>query len=191
MPNCQDAIPLENLDFCPTVEIAAGVSEVGVYIASHFDFLTIQVPPALEVGTSLENIGTIATSHIFLEDRGFFRVYINPDSGLVDGAQVGEKGNLSIQNNFGFSLQGTGAKVVGLVRKYKNMPIIAIVKERDGNIKQIGSRLSPAYLLEVAPSSGSKAGDAKVTTFKFTDVQPYPAPIYAGTITEFPAPAPA
>lgn len=185
MPTCEDAIPLENLDFCPTAEVAAGVSEVGVYIASHFDFDEIKEPPGLDVGTSLEDIGTIAEAHTFLAGRGFFKVYINPDSGLVDGAQVGEKGNLSIQNNFGFSLQGTGAKVVGLVRKYKNMPIIAIVKERDGNIKQLGSKLSPAYLLEVAPSSGQKPGDPKVTTFKFTDVQNYPAPIYAGTITEF------
>lgn len=185
MPTCEDAIPLENLDFCPTAEVAAGVSEVGVYIASHFDFEEIKEPPGLDTGTSLEDIGTIAEAHTFKAGRGFFKVYINPDSGLVDGAQVGEKGNLSIQNNFGFSLQGTGAKVVGLVRKYKNMPIIAIVKERDGNIKQLGSKLSPAYLLEVAPSSGQKPGDPKVTTFKFTDVQNYPAPIYAGTITEF------
>ncbi len=187
--NCEDAIPLENLDFCPTAEVAAGVSEVGVFIASYFDFDTIQAPPGLDTATSLEDAATIAEAHTFLAGRGFHKVYINPESGLVDGAQVGEKGNLSIQNNFTFSVQGTGAKVAGWTRKYKNMPVIAIVKEKNGDIKQIGSKLSPAYMLEVTPTSGQKAGDAKTTTFKFTDVQNYPAPEYAGAITQFTPPS--
>ncbi len=192
MPNCEDTIPLENVEFCPTDEIAAGVSETGVYGASIYDFAPggIKKPADLETATSLEAAGTIADSHIFKEGRGFHKIYINPDTGMVDSAHAGEKGNLSLTNSLTGSLQGTGAKIVGYTRKYKNTPMIYIVKEKNGDVKQIGSELVPAYMSEIAGTSGQKPGDVKATTVKISDTQPYMAPHYAGTIQEFPAPAP-
>ena len=188
--NCEDVIPLENIDYCPNVETAPGVSEVGVYGASVYDFLTIAKPADLKTGNSLESIATIAEAHTFKEGRGFHRIYLDPDTGMVETAQAGEKGNLSFNNTFTGGLQGTGAKNAGYVRKYKNTPMIFVVKEKDGNIKQIGTELSPAYMSEVTATSGQKAGDKKGTTIKLMDTVPYPAPEYAGTIQEFPAPAP-
>lgn len=185
MSTCTDPIPLENIDFCPTDEIAAGVSEVGVYAAAVDDFLSIKKPPAIADGTSLTDIATIAETHTFKTGKGFHKLYINPNSGLVESAQAGEKGNLSIENSITGSLQGTGSRIAGWVRKYKNTPMIFIVKERDGKIKQIGSELSPGYITEVTASSGQQPGDVKSTTVKISDVQPYMAPEYAGTIEEF------
>ncbi|WP_283640110.1 hypothetical protein [Mesonia mobilis] len=190
MADCTDAIPLENLDYCPNTELAPGVSEVGVYVAAVADFDTIEKPADLTAGTDLENIATIDAAHVFKLDRGFFKVYINPDSGLVETAHGGEKGSISFNNSFTGTLQGTGAKTAGFLRKYKNMPLIIMVKERSGNTKQIGSELSPAYLIEVTGTSGQAAGDSKNTIVKFQDTQNYPAPEYAGTIQEFPAPDP-
>ena len=139
----------------------------------------------------MEEAATIAAAHVFKADRGFHKVYINPDSGLVETAQVGEKGNLSFQNSLTGALQGTGAKTAGWLRKYKNTPLIAVVKEKNGNIKQIGSELVPAYINEVTGTSGQAPGDSKNTQVIIRDTQNYPAPEYAGTITEFPAPEPA
>jgi len=187
MANCEDVIPLENIDYCPTEEIVAGVSETGVFGASVYDFATIAKPLNLKTGTSLESIATIAEAHTFKAERGFHRIYIDPDTGLVDTAQVGEKANLNFNNSFTGGLQGTGAKNAGYVRKYKSTPMIFIIKEKDGHIKQIGSELAPAYMTEVTASSGQKAGDVKRTTVKFMDTLGYPAPEYAGVITEFPA----
>lgn len=187
---CTDSIALENLDFCPTDEIAAGVSEVGVYAAAISDFETIEKPADLSTALTLSEAATIPTAHVFKADRGFHKVYINPDSGLVETAQVGEKGNISFQNSLTGGLQGTGAKTAGWLRKYKNTPMIFVVKEKNGDIKQIGSELSPAYVAEVSGSSGQAPGDAKRTQVIIRDTQNYPAPEYAGTITEFPAPAP-
>lgn len=186
MPNCEDVIPLENIDYCPNEEIVAGVAETGVFAASVYDFLTIAKPLDLKTGTSLESLATIAEAHTFKEGRGFHRIYLDPDTGMVDTAQVGEKGNLNFNNSFTGGLQGTGAKNAGYVRKYKSTPMIFVVKEKDGHIKQIGSELSPAYMTEVTASSGQKAGDVKRTTIKLMDTSPYPAPEYAGVITEFP-----
>ena len=187
---CTDVIPLENLDFCPTDEVAPGVSEVGVFAAAISDFETIAKPADLKTGTTLESIASVEAAHVFKLDRGFHKVYVNPDTGIVDTAQVGEKGNISFQNSFSGALQGTSAKVAGYLRTYKNTPMIFIVKEKNGDVKQIGSELSPAYLSETTGTSGSKPGDVKATTVKFMDTQNYPAPQYDGAIQEFPAPAP-
>lgn len=187
---CTDVIPLENLDFCATDEVAAGVSEVGVYGAAISDFETIEKPADLATGTDLASLATIAAAHVFKEGRGFHRIAINPDSGMVEIAQVGEKGSLSFQNTLTGALQGTSARTAGYLRKYKNTPMIFVVKEKNGDVKQIGSELSPAYLSETTGTSGSKPGDVKSTTVKFSDTQNHPAPEYAGTIQEFPAPVP-
>lgn len=187
---CTDSIALENLDFCPTDEVAAGVSETGVFAAAISDFATIEKPADLSAALTLSEAATIAAAHTFKVDRGFHKIYINPDSGLVETSQVGEKGNISFQNSLTGAMQGTGATTAGWLRKYKNTPMIFIVKEKNGNVKQIGSELSPAYLAEVTGSSGQAAGDAKSTQVIIRDTQNYPAPEYAGTITEFPAPAP-
>ena len=190
MAECLDTVPLENLDYCPNDETAPGVSEVGVYVAALSDFETIAAVPKLSEGTDLASLATIAEAHTFPEGSGFHKLYIKPDSGLVDGAQAGEKGNLSIANSFGGVIPSTGAKAAGWVRKYLNRPVIVLVTERTGLVKQLGSRLSPAYMSEVAPTSGQKPGDATGITIKITDSAGSPAPVYAGTIVEFPYVAP-
>lgn len=185
---CEDNIPLENLDFCSNDEVAPGVSEVEVYFASVSDFEMIAAVPKMADGIDLESLGTIAEAHTFKAELGFHKVYIKPDTGLVDGAQAGEKGGLSIANNFGGMLPSTGAKTGGWVRKYLNRPVIALVTERTGLVKQIGSKLSPAYMTEVAPSGGQKSGDSVGVTIKISDSAGSIAPVYAGAIVEFTPP---
>ncbi len=188
--DCEDVIPIENLDSCPSDEVAAGISEVGVYASPVRDFLVIAAPKDLKTAVTNEELAKIAEAHTFKEGKGFHKVAFIPDTGMVETAHVGEKGNLSFQNSLGGQLKGTGAKTAGYLRRYKNEAMIYIVRERNGDVKQIGSELSPAYLIETAATSGQKAGDIKGTTVKFQDNQNYPAPEYAGTIQEFPAPAP-
>lgn len=191
MAECLDPVPLENLDYCPNDETAPGVSEVGVYVASITDFTTIEAVPKLSEGTTLDSLATIAAAHTFPEGKGFHKLYIKPDTGLVDGAQAGEKGNLSVANSFTGVIPSTGAKAAGWVRKYLNRPLIVIVTERTGVMKQLGSRLSPAYMSEVTHTGGQKPGDATGITVKITDSAGSPAPVYSATVQEFPAPPPA
>jgi hypothetical protein len=180
-------IPLENIEFCPSDEVNAGVSEVGVYAASVSEFSTIEKPPSLKVATDLESCATIEGAHAFVDETngGFHKLQINPDSGMIETVQLGTKGNISFQNSFTFALRGTAAKVAGYARKYRNEPMIYIVKEKNGDVKQIGSQDSPAYMVELAAGSGQAPGDPKQSQFIIRDSQNYPAPEYAGTITEF------
>lgn len=186
---CEDNIAPENLDFCPNDEVAPGVSEVEVYFASISDFDVIAAVPKMSEAADLTALNTIAEAHTFKADLGFHKVYIKPDTGLVDGAQAGEKGGLSITNNFGGVLPSTGAKTGGWIRKYLNRPMIVLVTERTGLVKQIGSKLSPAYMTEVTPTGGQKAGDSVGVTIKISDSTGSIAPVYAGAITQFTPPA--
>jgi len=185
MSNCVETIITENLEFCADNEVVAGISPVAIYACPVKDFTEIQKPKALNVAVSLEEAGTIDGSHTFTAPKGFFKIDILPDTGLVESANEGEKGAKSNTNSFSGTLAGTDAKKVGFIRKYQNQPMIFIVTENDGTKKQIGSEVSPAYMSEGSQNSGQKAGDVKGTVVKFTDVQAYPAPVYTGTITEF------
>jgi len=188
--DCTDVIPIENLDSCPQDEVVAGINEAGVYGSPVKDFLTIAKPKDLKTALNNEELATIAEAHTFKQDKGFHKVDFIPFTGSVDSAHVGEVGLLSLQNSLSASIKGTNARVAGYLRRYKNVGMIYIVKEKNGDVKQIGSELSAAYVFEIAATSGKKAGEAKMTTIKIMDTQDYMAPNYDGAIQEFPAPAP-
>lgn len=181
-------IPVQNLDFCPGDEVTPGVSETGVFAAKLSEFDTIEKPVDLETATTLEEAATISAAHTFLDttNGGFHKIQLLPDSGLVETTPVGEKGSLGYENKFTGELRGTSAKVAGYLRKYKNEPMIFIIKEKNGDIKQIGSENSPAYMTpDGSATSGQAGGDKKMTSVVFSCTENYPAPNYEGTITEF------
>lgn len=188
MADCLDPIPTENLDACFRDEVLPGVVETDIYAALVDDFTTIEYVPDYSAGTDQTSLGTISVAHTFPTGKGFHKLKLRVDTGMVDGAQLGEKGVLTVQNNLTGIIPSTGAAMVGWVRKHVNRPMIFLVRERSGQLKQLGSKNSPAYMTEITPTSGTKPGEAKGTTLKFSDTQMHPAPIYGATITEFDAP---
>lgn len=185
MAECTDVIVDENIDFCPTDEIAAGTSEVEIYGAFLKDFEVVQAPPKLSLATSYTEAATISTAHTFKTDKGFFKMSILPDTGMVDSAPLGEKGSKSFANSFTGVIPGTSARNLGFGRKAKNAPMIFIITQADGTKKQIGSKVKPAYLEDFTATTGAKAEDVHGITMKVSDVQAYMAPVYDSTITEF------
>lgn len=182
---CTKSIVDENLDYCPTDEIAAGVSPVNIYGAFISDFDAIQELPALNVATSLAEAATIDTAHTFLTNKGFHKLNVLPDTGLVESVLVGEKGSKSVINSFAGTLPGTSARNKGYGRLVKNQGMIFLVTQINGDVVQIGSKNSPAYFEEYAPASGAKPEDVNGVPFKISAVDVCPAPVYTGTITEF------
>ena len=182
---CTDTIVTENIDYCPDQETAAGVSSTEIYAARVSDFDDIIAPPALGVATSLSEAATITGPHTFTAPKGFFKMNFLPDTGLVESTNEGEKGSKTNTNSYGGTLPGITARNLGFVRKYQNVGMIFLVTQIDGTIRQIGSKISPAYLSEASGTTGQKAGDINGIPVKFTDTQAYQAPIYSGTITEF------
>lgn len=182
---CADTIATENIDFCADQENAAGVSPVSIWACRVSDFETILKPPALGVATTLDEAATIVGPHTFTAPKGFFKLNVLPDTGVVETTNEGEKGAKTNTNSFGGTIPGNTARNIGFVRKYQNVGMIFLVTQIDGKIRQIGSEDSPAYLSEASGTTGLKAGDINGIPIKFTDTQAYPAPIYTGTITEF------
>lgn len=187
---CTDTIVTDNLEFCVDTEVAVGISTVEIFACPVKDFDTIAKPPAKNVATTLEEAGTISDAHTFTGDLGFFKINILPNTGLIETTSEGDPGTKTCANSFSGVLQGTTAKIAGFIRKYQNLPMIFLVTEVTGEVKQIGSQYSPAFLTELTGTSGQKAGDVKGTTVKFADTQAYPAPTYTGAITEFTPPTP-
>ena len=181
---CTETIALEHIDYCPADEIAAGTTTTEIYAAPLSEFLAIIAPPALNVATTLSEAATIVGPHTFTSPAGFIKLNILPDTGNVESPMVGEKGSKSFANSFGGTLPGTSARNLGFGRKYKNVPMIFLVKQNNGDIRQIGSETRGAYFEEFTPASGAKPEDVNGIPFKITDVQAYPAPVYTGTITE-------
>lgn len=182
---CTDSIVDENLDFCPTDEQVGGTSNTQIWYCAHRDFTTIAEPPALDVAVSYEEAATIATAHTFTAPKGFKKLEVLPDTGVVESAIEGETGSKSVSNSFGGTLPGVSARNAGWFRKHKNLGMIFIVTERNGVKKQIGSKVNPAYISEASASSGLKSADVNGIPFKITDVQAYLAPVYAAVVTEF------
>ena len=182
---CVDNIAVENLDYCPTDEIAPGTSETDIYIAFKKDIDSIAEPPAMDVATSFEQAATISGTHAFSGGNGFFKVSILPDTGQVDSTGVGEKGAKSFQNSFSGTLPGTSKRNKGFARKAKNLAMIVLVKTATGEYVQLGSGKRGAFLETFDPSTGAKAEDVNGIPFVIQDIQPYCAPVYEGSITEF------
>ena len=180
-----DTINTENLDFCANAENVPGVSPIGVFACPVADFDTIAALPAKDAVTTLEAAATIPGPHTFSATKGFFKIAVLPNTGMVESAAEGEKGSKSFTNSFSGTLPNISAKSKGFLRKYQNVPMIFIVPQLNGDNVQLGSATSPAFLTEGTPSTGAKAGDVVGIPVKFSDVQGCPAPIYTGTITEF------
>ena len=182
---CVDNIVPENIDFCPTDESVGGTSEVDIWWCEHKDFDVIAEPPALDVAVSYAEAATISDPHTFTAPNGFKKLAILPDTGQVESPHQGEKGAKSVANAFMATIPGVSPRNVGWLRRHKNVGMIFLVRERNGNLRQIGGKTNPAYIEEATPASGLKAEDINGIPVKISDVQAYAAPFYTGAITEF------
>ena len=173
------------MDFCANTEKAAGVSSTEIYACLVSDIDTFAELPNKDAVTTLEAAATITDSHVFKEGKGFFKIAILPETGMVESPAEGESASKTYVNSFSGTLPDISAKYKGFLRKYTNLPMIFIITQINGQKVQLGTKVSPAYLKEAAPSSGAKAGDVVGIPVKFSDSQSYPAPDYNGTVTEF------
>lgn len=187
MPPCFDDIVNESLDSCINAEVQAGVSEVGVYYAVHEQILAFPMPQNIgDVGYDYESAVTVATDITFAAGKGFGKISLQSDTGEVLLALVGNKGNKKTKSSFNFYVPSNSKKLLGFVRTMKNVPMLFAVTERDGQKRLIGDKFNPAYLSEVAGTTGKGGEDDK--GFQFT-IEAYGVPIvYEGVITQYVAP---
>lgn len=182
MAGCFDELENESLDSCINGEIQAGVSEVGVFYAVHEHATVIPMPLNFgEVGFDFESAVTVEEDITFPATKGFSKIVLQSDTGEVKLDLVGNKGNKKPKNSFMFYVPGNSKKLLGFIRTMKNIPMLFLVTERDGQKRLIGDKFNPAYLSEVAGTTGKGGEDDKGIQFT---IEAYSIPIvYEGIIT--------
>lgn len=182
MANCFDELENESIDHCVNNEIQAGVSEVGVHYAFHEHATEIPMPLNIgDVGFNYEAAVAVAEDITFPVGKGFAKVTIMPDTGEVTYETPGNKGNKKNKQVFSFSIPGNSKKTLGMLRTIKNIPMIWLVPERDGQKRQLGDAYNAAYLVEGKATTGKGGEDDKMVNFS---IETYAIPIvYSGTIT--------
>lgn len=187
MAGCFDNVENENLDACLNSEIQSGVSEVGVFYTP-FNFVnTIPMPKNIgDEGYNFESAVTVTEDITFNAGKGFGSISVQSDTGEVRLELPGNKGNKKTKSVFEFTVPGNDKKTLGFIRTFKNIPMLFLVTERDGQKRQIGDRFNPAYMMEVAGTTGKTGEDDKAVVFT---IEAYGVPIvYEGVITLTPEP---
>lgn len=163
---CFDNLVLENLDACINNEVQAGVSEVGVHYAVHAQILNFPMPKNVgDVGYTYETAVAVTTPITFLAGKGFGQITVQSDSGEVMVELVGNKGNKKTKSAFAFYVPGNSKKLLGFLRALKNVPMLYLVTERDGQKRLIGDKFNPAYMSEAKGTTGKGGEDDKGIQF--------------------------
>jgi hypothetical protein len=122
-----------------------------VYIAQETAFKTIATAP--KVGLKPGDTAVIAADHEFLDPTdGWVKVYITLDSNQLKADIVGERDGRGLKINFEGFHPGNDAVALEFWRVAKNLGLLMLVPDADGNYFQVGSEGLP---VELAPGYDS------------------------------------
>jgi len=181
---CFDNTPLEHIDAC-NAELVAGIAEAEVYaiIAEHID--TDQVPPAIDTANAtLEQLGTISGDITVVTGKGFFKLAVQSETGEVKDELVGNKGNKKVKSSFDFFVANTSAQNIGFLRRFKNTPMVFLVKEKSGRVRKLGSKSVPIFMDTGSMTTGKGPEDDTGMQVTLSVVSSMPAPVYGGAIAQ-------
>lgn len=181
--NCFENTPLEDILACPNEELQAGLSPEAYFLPQPFvDTMTI---PQLSPTSTLQEMGTVSEDITPIAGQGFVKIDLQVDLNSVSTALIGNRGNKKDQTTLNVFVPGTKAQVLGFKRVYKNVPGIYIVKDYNGKMFVVGTKLAPAYLdnLEVTTGVGNEDNNGGTGTtvsnanlFEYTGVITWKTP---------------
>jgi len=153
---CFDQFEPEDILNCPNTETDAGLVESSIYYALSCDVQTLEVPP---LEGSFEEAGCLSTDIEMKAGKGFGVIQALVDKNNFTGSLTGNKGQKKTSAQLVFYLPGITAKNLGFIRKFKNVPLVCVVKLRSGNKIVVGNLQKPAYFDSVETASGSTDED--------------------------------
>jgi hypothetical protein len=116
--------------------------------------------------------------------KAFAVIDIVPDSaGLKDDA-VGPNGGKSWQSMLGFTIPKTGPAQLGTANCLLNACVVAIVQDKEGYKRVIGSKDVPAKIETLGIDTGTTAEDLRGMKLEIKATTGRIAPIYEGVIDE-------
>lgn len=178
---CFDDVQTEDLTACVNTETAAGLSEVHLYYAVHQQIKVFpEVASPGDASASMESLVDVVEDIEFYPTKGFSQITVQSDTGEVKTSLVGTKGNLKHKNVLNFYVPGNDKKLLGFMRKFKNMPLLFIATERDGQKRLIGDAYNAAFMKEGEGSTGKGGEEDKGIQFS---IESYSLPlVYSGNI---------
>lgn len=151
---------------------------VQIHVACACDVDVIPAPPAYDPLTP--GASKIIPGNITMKLGKFFRtIEIITDRGTVRSALEGPQGSQSFRNSLEFALAGSDAATLAWWEQSKNGCLIAIIPEKTGRNRILGSLASPAHYESIELQNGSEANEGVGMLFDTTGVI---APIYEGLL---------
>ncbi|OHX67365.1 hypothetical protein [Flammeovirga pacifica] len=111
-----------------------------------------------------------ASDFTFVDDTTevFSKVYHTKDTGKFEAVAQGEFDSKSYKQSVSFAIPTLYSANMQLARNLLNENVIAVVKDRNGQLIQVGTKDSPAVIEEVTASSGGPATEARNIMYKIT-----------------------
>ncbi len=178
---CFDNVAHENIDNCPNVEVAGGTATRLLYApAPHLDKLDL--PTDL---STYESRMTIPEANLVVATgKGFKGIDVMVDESELKSLLVGNRGNKKSKSELEFYIPGFNPKVLGFVDAYKNVPMVLVIIDANGNKWVFGTKLNPAFVEGGDGTTGKKYEDNSGVAFKAAaNSKLY---YYPGAITELP-----
>ncbi|CAA0172970.1 conserved hypothetical protein [Tenacibaculum maritimum] len=177
--NCFENVPHESLDSCPNDEIAGGVSTRLFYAPTEFlDKVDVPTP----TGDYATRITIPSDNLAFKADKGWKGIDILVDEGELKNMLVGNRGNKKSKAELEFFIPGFKKDVVGFIDTFKNVPMVFAVKDSNGVIWLVGTKLNGAFMENAEGTTGKKFEDNSGVTCKINaNAKLY---VYAGDIVD-------
>lgn len=153
---CFDGVPHESIDSCPNDEIAGGVSTRIFYAPAKF--LEKLTPPTL-TGDYATRITIPATNLAFQAGKGWKGIDVMVDENELKNTLVGNRGNKKAKAEMDFYIPGFKPEAVGFLDTYKNVPMVFAIKDANGIIWILGTKLNPAFVESADGTTGKKYED--------------------------------
>lgn len=158
-------------------------TKTDMWLAAADDVTNIPKLKSELAGTDPGDGATIGEAFIMAAGKYFKKFRIIAQSGKVEDNATGEIGGKTFESMFSFQLAGTKADQLEFAKCILNGCVIAIAKEKSGQLRVLGSKEDYAWIDSLALSTGQKSGDLRAGTYVLKSVQGLPAPVYDSILT--------
>lgn len=153
-------------------------TKTDMWLAAADDVANIPKFKSELAGTDPGDSVTIGEAFTMVALKYFKKFKIIAQSGKVDDNLTGEIGGKTFESMFTFQIAGTKADQLEFAKCVANGCLIALPKEKSGQIRVLGSKDDYAWIESIALTTGQKPGDLRGGTYVIKSVQGYPAPVY-------------
>lgn len=144
---------------------------------SYFNVIAKPDPAATTLAGKVE----IASTHTFITDKGFHKMYCTLDKGSAENDVQGERDGRSYKQMLKAFYPGSDSEIHGFVSQAKNDRFIILVPMPDGKINQIGSE---DFYAEITAKFTTGTNSGGIRGYEITGESMGPSNlVYKGTIT--------